>query len=197
MDVLPEQVLVVKGVWHSFVTQNDGSRRNEEFMKKQSIIFIIMAFAFSACGQEYNTFDEMALDLSKGSAPKIEATTLNKANASSIIYLDAREKEEFDVGHIKGAIHIGYDNFELSNLPSIKKGETIIVYCSVGYRSEKIAEQLIQNGFSQTKNLLGGIFGWINSGYPVYDNEDRETQQIHGYSESWGKWLVKGEKVYE
>jgi len=166
-------------------------------MKKQFIIIFTLAFTLSACGQEHKTFNEMALEMSKGNAPKMESTTLNEANIPNTIYLDAREKEEFDVSHIKGAIFVGYDNFDISNLPELKDGATIIVYCSVGYRSEKVAEKLIKSGYSQTKNLYGGIFDWINKGYSVYDNKGRETQKIHPYSESWGKWLTKGEKVYE
>ena len=46
-------------------------------------------------------------------------------------------------------------------------------------------------------NLRGGIFDWVNMGYPVYDKEGNETQKIHAYDKSWGKWLIKGEKVYE
>ena len=123
--------------------------------------------------------------------------TLNEAYFPNVIYLDAREKEEFNVSHIKGAIHIGYNNFDISKLPEIKDKTTIIVYCSVGYRSEKIAEKLIEKGYSQTKNLFGGVFDWINKGYSVYDNEGKETQKIHGYNESWAKWLTKGDVVYE
>lgn len=166
-------------------------------MKKQFIIIIVLAFALSASGQEYLSFNDMALDLSKGSAPKVGARKLNEANTPKIIYLDAREKEEFDVSHIRDAIHIGYDNFDLSNLSDVKEKSIIVVYCSVGYRSEKIAEILIKNGFSQTKNLFGGIFDWVNSGYPVYKDNVIETTKIHPYNESWGKWLTKGDKVYE
>ena len=76
---------------------------------------------------------------------------------------------------------------------SIKSIDKIIVSTD----SEKIAEILIKNGFSQTKNLFGGIFDWINSGYPVYKDNVIETTKIHPYNESWGKWLTKGDKVYE
>lgn len=166
-------------------------------MKRQiSVIFTLMLTLF-ACGQEYKSFDEMAVEMARGKVEKLEATTLNETNVVDAVYLDAREKEEFDVSHIKGAIYVGYDDFDISDLPDIKDKTTIIVYCSVGYRSEKIAEELIKNGYSQTKNLYGGIFDWVNKGYPVYDNSNQETKKVHAYNESWGKWLLKGDKVYE
>ena len=166
-------------------------------MKKQVSLLFILVLSLSACGQNHTTFQEMALDMSKGSAPKTEATTLNETHTPNIVYLDAREKEEFDVSHIKGAIFVGYENFDITKLPKLTKDTKIVVYCSVGYRSEKIAEKLIQNGYTQTQNLFGGIFNWVNKGYLVYDANGKETQKIHGYNESWGKWLTKGEKVYE
>jgi rhodanese-related sulfurtransferase len=166
-------------------------------MKKQLIIIFTLAFSLSACGQNHASFQEMALEMSKGSAPKTKGFTLNDTKMPNIVYLDAREKEEFEVSHIKGAIFVGYENFDIKNLPELEKTATIVVYCSVGYRSEKIAEELIQHGYTQTQNLFGGIFDWINKGYSVYDATGKETQKIHGYSKSWAKWLTKGEKVYE
>lgn len=71
----------------------------------------------------------------------------------------------------------------------------VIVYCSVGYRSERIGEKLQDAGFINVQNLYGGIFKWVNEGMPVY-NSIGPTKQVHGYSRSWGVWLQKGEKVY-
>ncbi|MFQ5334631.1 MAG: rhodanese-like domain-containing protein, partial [Flavobacteriales bacterium] len=71
----------------------------------------------------------------------------------------------------------------------------VIVYCSVGYRSEKIAEKLAGMGFGQVFNLYGGIFEWVNRGYPVYD-EHGQTDNVHAYNHNWGLWLHKGNKVY-
>jgi predicted sulfurtransferase len=108
-------------------------------MKKQVSLLFILAFSLSACGQNHKTFQEMALDMSKGSAPKVGAVILNETQLPNLVYLDAREKEEFDVSHIKGAIFVGYANFDMMNLPVFNKETAIVVYCSVGYRSEKIA----------------------------------------------------------
>jgi rhodanese-related sulfurtransferase len=166
-------------------------------MKKQLLTIFTLAFLLSACGQNPTSFHEMALDMSKGSAPKIAAFVLNEAHIPNIVYLDAREKEEFEVSHIKGAIFVGYEDFDIATLPELDKKTPIVVYCSVGYRSEKIAEVFIQNGYTQTQNLFGGIFDWINKGYSVYDTNGKKTLKVHGYNKSWGKWLTKGEKVYE
>ena len=166
-------------------------------MKKQFTILFIAVFTLSACGQEYRSFDEMALEMSKGSAPKITSTALNKSNFNNIVYLDAREKAEYDVSHIKGALFVGYNDFDVSKLPNLKAFKTIVVYCSVGYRSEKVAEKLIEQGYAQTKNLYGGIFDWVNKNHPVYDNSGQPTEKIHPYNKLWSKWLEPNRKIDE
>jgi rhodanese-related sulfurtransferase len=111
------------------------------------------------------------------------------------ILLDAREPEEFTVSHIKGAISVGYDHFDPAKWRFFPLNSTIVVYCSVGYRSEKITEQLLVAGYSNVSNLYGGIFEWINEGFAV-ENESGTTNRVHAYSAAWGIWLNKGEKVY-
>jgi 3-mercaptopyruvate sulfurtransferase SseA len=70
------------------------------------------------------------------------------------------------------------------------------VYCSVGYRSEKVSEQLRQAGYQTVYNLYGGIFEWKNQGHPVVNAEGEPTERVHAYNRSWGVWLKKGDKVY-
>lgn len=111
------------------------------------------------------------------------------------VFVDAREKEEFEVSHLQGAIHVGYDYFSDTALQNISKDDSVIVYCSVGYRSEKIAEKMQKMGFSHVYNLYGGIFEWKNQGRSVV-NEMGKTNKVHAYSKTWGVWLRQGEKVY-
>jgi len=72
----------------------------------------------------------------------------------------------------------------------------IVVYCSLGIRSEIIGKQLIAEGYTAVYNLYGGIFEWVNKGKAVYNNT-QETSKVHAYSKSWGSYLLKGTKVYE
>lgn len=115
---------------------------------------------------------------------------------SLAVFLDAREKKEFDVSHLKNAIWVGFDDFDMNRVKGIVKDRKIIVYCSVGYRSEKITEKLTKAGYSNVTNVVGGIFEWKNLGYLVVDNNGKETNKVHAYSKTWGIWLNQGEKVY-
>ena len=116
-----------------------------------------------------------------------------------VTLLDTREPDEYAVSRIEGAINVGYNKFSSEEvLNQLKPGdELIVVYCSLGIRSEKIGEKLKKAGFQNVRNLYGGIFEWKNNDYPVVDSEGNTTEKVHPFSRVWGKWLLKGEKAYE
>ncbi len=116
-------------------------------------------------------------------------------DSAQLIFLDAREPGEFAVSHIAGAIPVGFDHFTVAALPELPKNARILVYCSVGYRSEKVTEQLFAAGFTDVSNLYGGLFEWVNQGHPVVDGQG-PTKRVHAFSPAWGVWLHKGKKVY-
>lgn len=132
------------------------------------------------------------------SIPYISVDSLANKNPGYVL-LDSREKQEFETSHLKNAIFVGYDFFNLDSvtkqLPD--KNIEIIVYCSLGIRSEDIAEKLEKAGYQNIKNLYGGIFEWKNNDLPVYNTFEKETDSVHTFSKAWSKWLKKGVKVYE
>ncbi|WP_431156647.1 rhodanese-like domain-containing protein [Winogradskyella poriferorum] len=115
---------------------------------------------------------------------------------SDVVILDAREPGEYNVSHIKDAIPVGFNNFNNNVLNEINQDTVIVVYCSLGVRSERIGEKIKKLGYS-VYNLYGGIFEWKNSGYDVYDTNNKITENVHAYSEEWSKWLLKGNKIYD
>ena len=132
-----------------------------------------------------------------GKAPYISVNELRMHQLNDdVIILDARERIEFQVSHIKNAVLVGYDHFDEAVLENFNKDEKIVVYCSIGIRSENIADRLIKSGFKNVYNLYGGIFEWKNEDFPVVDLRGNETDKVHIYSKRWGTWLKKGEKIY-
>jgi rhodanese-related sulfurtransferase len=140
-------------------------------------------------------FNLMLKTLLSHSVP--EVTVPQAKEMKNVLFIDAREWNEYKVSHIKNALFVGYDQFEISKLKSIQKNGKIVVYCSVGYRSEKISQKLKQAGFTDVANLYGGIFEWVNQGNPVVDDQDEVTPNVHAYSKTWGIWLNQGVKVYD
>lgn len=143
---------------------------------------------------EKKTYDKMLQRLLAHTVNEVSVSEAANLHGNAI-FLDARELEEYEVSHIQDAKFIGYDNFKLSKVASIPKDKKIIVYCSVGYRSEKVSEQLINAGFKDVSNLYGGIFEWKNQDQEVV-NKQGKTEKVHAFDRVWGFWLKEGEKVY-
>ncbi len=165
--------------------------------KKICLVSGLLALAMATHGQVQSSAYRMMLKkLLAHTVPEIQVQQL-MADTSGVLLLDAREPKEFAVSHLANALHVGYDDFKLSAVPdSVAKDRPIVVYCSVGYRSEKVAERLRAAGFTQVSNLYGGIFEWVNQGNPVVDDQGA-TKRVHAYGRAWGVWLKKGKKVYE
>ncbi|MCY7349858.1 MAG: rhodanese-like domain-containing protein [Cytophagaceae bacterium] len=113
------------------------------------------------------------------------------------ILLDTRQRPEYDVSHLPGARWVGYDEFDLTRVKDLPKTTPIVVYCSVGYRSEKVGEKLLSAGYKNVSNLYGSLFEWINQGNAVVGTDGKPTNRVHGYSRFWGVWLTRGEKVFD
>lgn len=137
-------------------------------------------------------YDHMLSLLLDGDVPTTDVAAMS--TASGIILLDARAKKEYEVSHVATARWVGYDEFDLTSVRDIPKDASIVVYCSVGYRSEKVTQQLRDAGWKNVRNLYGGIFEWVNAGRTVV-NEKGPTEQIHGYDAVWSVWLKRGEIV--
>ena len=143
-------------------------------------------------------FDRTVSSMIKHSVPLIGVEELAK-NQDKYVLLDAREEGEYRVSHLEGAIYIGYDYWDKAVLEKIDKDAPIVIYCSIGVRSEKIGEKLHDLGYTNVKNLYGSIFEWANQGYPLVDNAGYPTKKIHAYNWVWGKWMSNEayEKVYK
>ncbi|HEX9958697.1 MAG TPA: rhodanese-like domain-containing protein [Fibrella sp.] len=133
--------------------------------------------------------------LIKESVPIVTCNELKQI--PNAILFDAREKREYAVSHLPKARWIGYNDFDLNRVADVPRTSPIVVYCSVGYRSEKVGEKLKAAGFTNVRNLYGSLFEWVNQGNPVVDSTDKPTRRVHAYSRTWGIWLNRGEKIYE
>jgi rhodanese-related sulfurtransferase len=109
---------------------------------------------------------------------------------TKITFLDARELVEFNVSHIPNARYVGYDHFDVKLINDLPKDKSIVVYCSIGYRSEKIATKLRKLGYTKVYNLYGSLFEWANQGYGLSDKSGQPTLQIHTYNKSWSQWVT-------
>ncbi len=161
------------------------------------LLSLLMFLFFSASVFSQEKMDRILKNLNKESVTYAYVKDINTTD--DIVFLDSRKKEEFNVSHLKDAIWVGYKTYEqeMVNAKILKKDTPIIVYCSIGVRSENIGEKLQKAGYTNVKNLYGGIFEWKNQDKKVYNNKTVETDSVHAFNKHWGKLLLKGVKVYD
>jgi rhodanese-related sulfurtransferase len=163
-------------------------------IKKILLLFIFISSV--SFGQK--KLDKLLQKWNKNNVPYISVNELATQETKPIL-LDAREEKEFKVSHLKDAVFVGYTYFTLQKtLEKLPKDKTskIVVYCSLGIRSEVIAYKLTREGYTNIYNLYGGIFEWKNANFQVIDTLGISTEKVHAFNKDWGKWLKKGTKVY-
>ncbi|MCC3152455.1 rhodanese-like domain-containing protein [Hymenobacter sp. BT770] len=174
-------------------------------LKRASLAFFSL-FALSACGQagtgtpggSHPNYDRLLKALYRNTVPTVKAAALVQelSRPAAPLLLDARTPAEFKVSHLRGARFVNYDSLAKEKFVGIDRKQPVVVYCSVGYRSERLGERLHTLGFRSVRNLYGGLFEWVNEGFPVY-NAQGLTHNVHPYSPLWSPWLKNGQKVYE
>lgn len=156
---------------------------------------LVTTSTFSSAQTTSRSYKVMLETLYKKTVPLVSVAEVKKMQP--VVLLDTRSRAEFEVSHLPDAQWVGYDDFDLSRVQAIPKTANVVVYCSVGYRSERVGEKMLAAGYQHVHNLYGSLFEWVNEGNPVVDRQGKPTQRVHAYSPLWGIWLKRGEKVYE
>jgi hydroxyacylglutathione hydrolase len=80
--------------------------------------------------------------------------------------LDTRGQEEWESGHIEGAIHIYVGHLE-QRITEVPKDKPVAVYCRTGYRAGLSASILLRAGHQKVYNIPGSVTAWIAAGFPI------------------------------
>lgn len=122
---------------------------------KKVIVLLCAMLLLTACGHEKIKNQEKAyMNITAQEAKEIMDTR------NDYVILDTRTQEEYDEGHIPGAILIPYDEIkEKAEGILTDKNQLILVYCRSGRRSKIAAEDLVTLGYTNIKEF-GGILDW-------------------------------------
>ena len=123
-------------------------------MKK--VFFLLLAvMMLTACGQDKeNDRGAVYVNITAEEAKQI------MDSQEGYIILDVRTQEEYDEGHIPGAIVISHEEIaEKAEEVLTDKNQLILVYCRSGRRSKIAAEALVELGYTNIKEF-GGIIDW-------------------------------------
>jgi len=107
------------------------------------------------------------INLVKERIKEVDPTEVVDLVGSDTVFLDVREDDEYEQGHIPGAVHIPRGHLEARiDLSSIKQDQDIVVYCAAGVRSAFAARTLTEDlGYNKVKSLKGGFQLWKDRGY--------------------------------
>ena len=104
---------------------------------------------------------------------RIKQTTAEEVKArldrgEKLLLVDTREDNEWEKGHVAGAIHLGKGIIERDIEEKISdKAREIILYCGGGFRSALSADNLQKMGYKKVLSMDGGWRKWRELGYPI------------------------------
>ncbi|HEY8773530.1 MAG TPA: molybdopterin-synthase adenylyltransferase MoeB [Gaiellaceae bacterium] len=99
------------------------------------------------------------------------------------VFVDVRERDEWDEGHIPGAIHVPRGNLEsrIENAVADRSAR-IVLYCAAGSRSAFAAKTLEELGYDDVASLAGGYTDWKRNGFPTQLPQGLGEEQRRRYS---------------
>src|SRR4051812_13757820 len=103
----------------------------------------------------------------KSEISEIDARDLQARNGNAVL-VDVRERDEWEEGHIPGAVHVprGYLESRIENVAPDRTAP-VVLYCASGARSAFGAKALAELGYEQVSSLAGGFTDWKRNGYEV------------------------------
>lgn len=114
-----------------------------------------------------------AMDLVAEAKQKISEISVDEAEAAiaqADLLIDVREPDEFQAGHLRGAVSMprGLLEFKLSNDPAFQSRDLdIVLYCKTSGRAALSAESLSKMGYLKVKSITGGFDAWAQAGKEV------------------------------
>ena len=108
-----------------------------------------------------------------------QARTLYK---QKVVFIDAREEDDYNLGHIHNAINIPYSNFETmkERLTNISKEDVVVTYCggSDCDLSILLADKLFADGYKKVLVFFGGWDKWLTANYPIVINGELYNAEV-------------------
>jgi rhodanese-related sulfurtransferase len=97
------------------------------------------------------------------------ANAIVRQQKGDTVFLDVREPNEWNLGHVPGAVHVPRGQLEGKIEALLGRDRDVVVYCAGGSRSALAADTLRQLGYENVASLKGGFRGWAESGGDVED----------------------------
>jgi rhodanese-related sulfurtransferase len=132
-------VIIISGIYIVFINDSDTNSDSKQ----------------STTGEDITTKE--AFDLIQ-----------NNSENPDFVILDVRTLDEYNSGHIENASMLDFYNESFADdLDQLDKNDTYVVYCRTGNRSRSATDIMVELGFIDVYNMLGGIVQWDKDGYKI------------------------------
>ena len=127
-----------------------------------ALCLVSLAFGVSSCkqkNQEAKDGEEAEVVTTRLTPDEFEKVIQDTVG---VVLLDVRTDEEFEDGHMEGAVHINFraDAFLDDCLKQLPRDKKIAIYCRSGFCSHSAAKLLKENGFDVV-DMIGGYTDWV------------------------------------
>jgi rhodanese-related sulfurtransferase len=117
---------------------------------------------------EHARFQKLVTDAKKTITEISPQDTASKLKSSEAVIVDVRDKDEWDEGHIPGALHIGRGTIELDIEEKVPDPNAMIIcHCGGGGRGALATESLQKMGYKNVRNMANGFKAWKAAGLPT------------------------------
>lgn len=106
----------------------------------------------------------------KAQVQEIPLDHAEEAIRAADVLVDVRESDEYQAGHIPGALHVsrGLLEFKFSGTPELTSRDLkLVLYCKTSGRAALAAQSLQNMGYLHVQSIAGGYDAWVASGRPV------------------------------
>ncbi|MDI3524252.1 MULTISPECIES: rhodanese-like domain-containing protein [unclassified Kosmotoga] len=134
------------------------------------LVLVLATMVLISADKAYKTVADLLTD-ARSTVKEItveEAYDLYRKKASDIVFLDVREAEEVEAGHIPGATWIprGLIEFKIEKMFPDRNAQVFVVYCKSGGRSLLAAKTLQEMGY-EVMSVKGGFTAWKTKRFPI------------------------------
>lgn len=131
-------------------------------------------------------------------AQQVSVATLDdwraETNQVPLLILDRRERVEYETSHLPGAVWTPDEETAKQWIQKAPAEARVVVYCSVGYRSSQLVEELSRDGYTNVFNLEGSAFEWANAGKSL-ENLSGPVPWVHPFDAKWGRFLQPAKRA--
>src|SRR5256886_12846243 len=117
---------------------------------------------------KHDRFEKLVAEAKKNITEISPQDAAAKLKSGEAVIVDVRDKDEWDEGHIPGAMHLSRGTIELDIEEKVPDTDAMIIcHCGGGGRAQLAAESLQKMGYKNVRSMAGGFKAWKAIGLPA------------------------------